>query len=299
MLLLLIVAASRPFDSAHGRQDDPEPLFRALETGTPLEAIDAASKLARAWDDARLPRLVRSLEVAPPRALQLLGDLRTEGTAKLLLAKLPALLDSGKPETARQAVVAAGLRRLRAATAPLVERFEKLDERALLRALGRIWDRTLDDPPLEKGDEIVRLSVLAIAHRQAMGASSSVEACEAMLKVMGGTELGDFLKKHADQKFFARGHCDEAVRRRGFDPAKGARVHEALLASPDALLVADILAASPHALPEEAVRKRLDDRRPAGVDLLVCDAAAKRLTGKAPATREERDALLRSLRKPD
>ncbi len=282
-------------------REDPESLFRAIETGPAIEAMDACASLARAWDDAWLPRLEKLLDGPPrpcARALQLAGDLRTEGSARLLLGKLPRLLESPDAETARLAATAAGLRKLRAATAPLLAWYDRTADPAALRALGRIWSQGLQDPPLPRADEIDRLGVLAVVHRIAMGAGATLEACEATLRAMTRPELEDFLGKHAGDRFASRRLCDRAVRRKDFDPAKGARIHEALLLNPDLDLAAGILETSPHALRAELVHPFLDDRREARDGLLLCDAAAARLSGRPlPAAREERDALIRSLRK--
>ena len=172
------------------------------------------------------------------------------------------------------AIVACGLRKLRAATPLLIER---TDDKAALRALGRIWERTLDEPPLPRKDEIDRLTTLTLLHKAAMGATPSLEAVEAMLKVQTREELDDFLAKHAKDKFFARRFCDEAVRKRGFDAGKGARVHEALLASPDADLVARILEGTPFELRREEVRKLLKDDRKTLDGRRLGDLASKRL----------------------
>src|SRR5205807_3129313 len=127
-------------------------------------------------------------------------------------------------ETARMAAVASGLRRLKEATTALLHHPE---EAPVLRALGRIWAQHLEAPPLPRIEEIDRLTVFAVAHRQAMGASATLEACEAMLAVMTERELTDFLGKHAADKFASRRLVDEAVRRPGFDMEKGPHIHEA------------------------------------------------------------------------
>jgi hypothetical protein len=253
---------------------DVEPLFKAIETGTPLEALDASARLAKSFDDSMLPRLVKLLDALPLRALQLMGDLQTDGSAKLLLDRLPKLLESKEKDVPRMAEVACGLRKLRAATPILIERTE---DKAALRALGRIWERSLDDPPLERKDEIGRLSALALVHRAAMGATSSLEACEAMLKAMTREEVDDFLSKHAKDKFYARRFCDEAVRKKGFDPKKGARIHEAFLGNPDADLVAAILETTPFELKADAVRALLKDERKTTDGRALRDLASKRL----------------------
>jgi hypothetical protein len=244
--------------SASAPTEDLEPLFRTLDQGTPAQAFDASEMLAALYDDSCLSLLEKALEVVPARALQLIGDLPTEGSAALLLRRFPGLLESKEPEVVRMAIVAAGLRKLRGATALLLERAE---DPAAMRALGRIWAQPLEAPPLPRRDEIDRLTVLALSHRQAMGGTTSVEACETMLATMTRSELAEFLGKHAAERFFARRPCDEAVRRRGFDPGKGLLVHEALLSNPDVDLVAAILESSPFPLPEDLVRGFLNDER--------------------------------------
>jgi hypothetical protein len=251
-----------------------EDLFKTIETGKPMEALDASARLAKSFDDSMIPRLSRSLEAAPLRALQLVGDLKTEGSAKLLLERLPKLLDSKEPDVPRMAEVACGLRKLRGATPLLLER---LEDKAALRALSRIWERSLDDPPLPRKDEIDRLSALMLIHKTAMGATTSLEAVEAMLRIQTKDELEDFLAKRAQDKFFARRFCDESVRKKGFDPKKGARVHEALLANPDVELVAGILESSPFELKPDAVRALLKDERATSDGRKIARLAAKRL----------------------
>ncbi len=269
LILILAAGCSDP-----APREDVEPLFHALEKGTPAEAMEASGKLAAAYDDSLRPRLEKALTVAPVRALQLIGDLYTEGSADVLLEHLPYLLEGGQREVARMAAVAAGLRRLKAATHALLEQTE---EPAAVRALGRIWTQPLDAPALPRREEIDRLTVLAVAHRQAMGGGATVEACEAMLSIMTRAELEDFLGKHAGAKFLARHLCDEAVRHRGFDPAKGVLIHEALLSSPDVELVAGILATSPYPLREELVAGFLKDERVVKDGVRLRDVAAKRL----------------------
>ncbi len=253
---------------------ETEALFNTLETGTPMQALDASAKLSKAFDDSMLPRLGKSLDAVPLRALQLIGDLQTDGSATLLLERLPKLLPSKAADVPRMAQVACGLRRLRGATPLLLER---LEDKAALRALGRIWERSFDDPELPRKDEIERLQVLMLVHKTAMGASTSLEAVEAMLRIQAKDELDEFLAKHAKDRFFARRSCDEAVRRKGFDPKKGARVHEALLASPDAELVAGILETTPFEIRPDAVRALLKDERKTADGRKLRELASKRL----------------------
>jgi hypothetical protein len=291
---ILLVSACA---SATPPAEDLEPLFAKVEKGTAAEALEASGELASKYDDAWAGRLGTLLDRVPLRALPLISELSTEGSAKLLLEKLPALLASGTEGVPRAAVVAAGLRKLRPASPAILDYLEKTGEGAALRALGRIGERKLDDPALPKKEEVERLTTLAVVHRLTMSVDGPPEACEAMLRIMTRAELEDFLGKHAAEKFAARKACDQAVRRRGFDPEKGARIHEALLSSPDLELVAGILETSPHALREPIVRGFLDDRRAVREGTLVCDAAAARLSGKRPATRGERDALIESLKR--
>jgi hypothetical protein len=254
--------------------DEVEPYFLTVEHGDAAQAMAAGEKLAAAYDDAHLPRLEKTLAAKPVRAIQLIGDLSSDGSARLLLNHLPYFLESKDPEVARMAAVVAGLRRLKPATAALLHHPE---EPAVVRALGRIWEQDLDSQPLPREEEIDRLTVFAVVHRQAMGPNPSVEACEAMLSVMTAAELADFLAKHAADKFPARRHCDEAVRRPDFDADKGQRVHEALLRSPDVNLVSGILESSPFPLEESLVQALLKDDRTVKEGVRVGDVAARRL----------------------
>jgi hypothetical protein len=251
-----------------------EPLFHTLETGSAVEAMGATEKLVAEYDDSHLPRLTKALDSAPVRALQLIGELSTDGSAGLLINHLSYLLESKDAETARMAAVAAGLRRLKAASDILLHHPE---EPAVVRALGRIWDTDLDSPALPRSEEIERLTVLAVVHRQAMGGGATIESCEAMLSVMTADELRSWLGKHAGDKFPSRRLCDQAVRRPGFDADKGLLIHETLLSSPDAELVAAILDSSPFPLHEERVREFAKDERKIPGGTTVGDAAAKRL----------------------
>jgi hypothetical protein len=269
-LLLLLLASCAHTSTA----DEVEPYFLTVEHGNAAEAMAAGEKLAAAYDDAHLPRLEKTLAAKPVRAIQLIGDLSSDGSARLLLNHLPYFLESKDPEVARMAAVVAGLRRLKPATAALLHHSE---EPAVVRALGRIWEQDLDSQPLPREEEIDRLTVFAVVHRQAMGPNPSVEACEAMLSVMTAAELADFLAKHAADKFPARRHCDEAVRRPDFDADKGRLVHEALLRSPDVNLVSGILESSPFPLEESLVQALLKDDRTVKEGVRVGDVAARRL----------------------
>jgi hypothetical protein len=251
-----------------------EPLFRTLETGSVVDAMAASEKLASIYEDSDLPRLVKALDAAPVRTLTLIGELTTDGSAKLLLDRLSYLLESKDPETARMAAVTSGLRRLKGATATLLHHPE---EAAVIRSLGRIWAQTLDAPALPRGEEIDRLTVFAVTHRLTMSPGGTLEAVEAMLSVMIESELADFLAKHAGDRFLARHLCDDAVRRPGFDSEKGLRVHEALLSSPDAGLVAAILATSPFPLRAELVQGFLKDARTTANGVKLSEVAEKRL----------------------
>lgn len=270
ILLLLALSACTHASSA----EEIEPYFLTVENGSVAEAMSAGEKLAAAYDDMHLPRLEKTLDAKPVRALQLIGDLSSDGSAKLFLSRLPYLLESKDAEVARMAAVVAGLRRLKPATAALLHHPE---EPAVVRALGRIWEQDLDSHALPREEEIERLTVFAVAHRQAMGPNPTVEACEAMLSVMTAAELSDFLGKHAADKFPARRLCDEAVRRPGFDADKGLQIHEALLRSPDVGLAAGILETSPFPLGNQAVQGLLKDDRTVREGVRLGDVAAKRL----------------------
>jgi hypothetical protein len=124
---------------AEGARQDVEPLFRTVETGAPMDALEASSRLSKVYDDTMQPRLEKLLGAAPLRALQLIGDLASEGSATLLLERLPKLLDSKESDVPRMAEVACGLRKLRTATPFLLER---TGDKAALRALGRIGARS-------------------------------------------------------------------------------------------------------------------------------------------------------------
>jgi hypothetical protein len=272
--IILFLGACLAGGCSSGPREDVEPLFRTLETGSVAEAMAASEKLESIYEDDDLPRLVKALDAAPVRALTLIGELTTDGSGKLLLDRLSYLLESKDPETARMAAVTAGLRRLKGATAALLHHPE---EPPVIRALGRIWAQTLDAPTLPRAEEIDRLTVLAVAHRQTMGVGGTLEACETMLSVMIESELADFLAKHAGDRFLARHLCDDAVRRPGFDAEKGLRVHEALLSSPDAGLVAAILASSPFPLRVELVKAFLKDPRATTNGVKLSAVAEKRL----------------------
>lgn len=269
-LALLLLASC----AQSSTREELEPLFHDLENGSAVEAMAATEKLVAVYDDPHLPRLEKALDAKPVRALQLLSELSSDGSAKLLLGRLSYLLESKEPDVARMAAVAAGLRRLKGATQALLHHPE---DPAAIRALGRIWEQDLDEGPLPREEEIERLTVLAVVHRQSMGGSPTVESCEAMLSVMTGAELADFLNKHAADKFHARRACDEAVRRSGFDADKGLRVHEAMLKNPDVQFVAGILETSPFPLSEDAVRALLGDKRTVREGVTLGAVAAARL----------------------
>src|SRR6188508_1698543 len=111
LLLALAACSSSP---------DVEPLFHTLEKGTPAEAMAAGEKLAEVYEDTDLPRLEKALDAAPVRTLQLIGELTSGGSAKLLIDRLSYLLEAKDRETARMAAVSAGLRRLKEATPSLL-----------------------------------------------------------------------------------------------------------------------------------------------------------------------------------
>src|SRR6185295_17752020 len=120
ILLLLALAAC-----SSAPREDVEPLFKALESGTAAEAMTAGEKLATVYEDSDLPRLTKALDAAPVRTLQLIGELSTDGSAKLLLDRLSYLLESKDHEAARMGAVVAGLRRLKEATTALLHHPEE------------------------------------------------------------------------------------------------------------------------------------------------------------------------------
>src|SRR5258705_1276456 len=96
VLLALLLAAC----SSAAPREDVEPLFRALESGSAAEAFAASEKLVSVYDDSELPRLAKALDAAPLRTLMLIGELSTEGSAKLLIDRLSYLLESQDPHVA-------------------------------------------------------------------------------------------------------------------------------------------------------------------------------------------------------
>jgi len=263
------------FEKAQRRHADA--LFLVVEREGAAHSFAAISALAPLLAADDLPRLDAMLASKDPnRALVLLRVARF-AAASPLLAKHAKRLLSGR-EIAKVALGTIGTLRARAATDAILEYLDAdfADEDDAFKALGRLWEQKTDAPALAREDEHARLKVLLLVHGVAMKAPS-LASCGALVRVMTAAELDEFLAKHATDRFPARGAVTDACFERGFDPRKGARVHQALLASPDADLVALILWTSPYKLD---VWNRLDDDR-AAKQARVCDYAAARLEADA------------------
>ncbi len=278
-------------------------LFLVLERDkTPENALAAIAGLAPLLSADDLPKLDALLGGADPtRVLILLRQARLGGAVPLLEKHAAELLAS--KAAARVALGTLGALRVRGATQPVLDYLGSDDDDAAYKALGRLWEQKLDAPALAREDERTRLTVLIHVVRPAMVGGDGA-ACDAMLRIMTRAELDELLAKNAKDRFKARAAMAEACARESFDAKKGAMVHAALLANPDADVVAFILWSSPHVLD---VRVLLGDERAAKLrgqpDARVCDYAAARLEADAakrptelPASAEERAALLKKWR---
>ena len=190
-------------------------------------------------------------------------------TRDLLVRHAKPLLDAANVAVAKVALGAMGHRRARAATEAILDYFEATDDPSALRALGRIWEGG--------GDGAMRTAVHLIAHTLTMGPAASAESADALLRVMSDAEVAEFLEKWVPEKFASRELVVAAAGAKGFDGARGRKIHAAFLKSPDPALVTTILWTSPHKLDPAAVSPLLDDERVAGKGAKVCDFAAARL----------------------
>ncbi len=275
-------------------------LFLVMEREKAPTAWGAIVVLSSQLTADHLPRLEGYLtgkdDALAGRAILLLGEARFGG---VLLEKHAAALFARKG-MAKPVLHAIGQCRARGATKAILDYYEKSDDEACLKALGRCWEQRLDAKPLAKEDEQTRLLVYVLLHRYAMGALSTKENVDAMLRVMTAAELDDFLAKHARAAFVSRKLVADAAGMRAFEKAKGGKIHAALLANPDAMLVATILYTSPHKLDAKPLLARTDEVEggtwPKGTR--VCDLAAVRLARQAgeeadvPATAEGRAKLV-------
>ncbi len=209
------------------------------------------------------------------RAVLLMGEARFGGALlEKHAAKLLAKKGMGKPT-----LHAMGQCRARGATTAVLDYYETSSDESSLKCLGRMWEQRIDAKPLSKDDDLQRQAVYILLHHYAMGALGTKENVDAMLRVMTGAELDDFLAKHAKAAFVSRQLVASAAGAKGFEKAKGERIHDALLESPDAQLVASILwtspyklDAKPHLTNEKVVK---GEKWPEGTK--VCEIAAVRL----------------------
>lgn len=324
--LLLAAACGSTSAPADPPADAPDPVLEKLRAGeapgelrydkNPLWTAEIGRALAedRPWksDTDAFAAIVHFASQAGPEQLPIIESLLTDPkperrmrglliarvspsqeTLDLLVRYAGALLDAATPEVARVAVGAMGHRRARGCTEAVLGYYEAADEPAALRALGRIWEGAGDDP--------LRTAVLVVAHSLAMSPASTEISADAMLRVMTDTELAEFLDKWARESFGSRNHVIAATGKKDFNSARGKRIHEAFLKSPDPALVTTILWRSPHKLDPAAVSGLLDDERVAESGAKVCDHAAARLeaaeTGLAPELPADEGLRERRLKK--
>ena len=212
---------------------------------------------------------------------------------KLLDRYAAALLDPATPQVAKVAVGAMGYRRVRGATEAILGYYDSTDDPAALRALGRIWEGAGDDP--------LRTAVLVVAHALAMSPAATAESAGTLMRVMSEPELDEFLGKWVPETFGSRELIIAAAAEKGFDRARGGRIHQAFLKSPDADLVTTILWNTPYKLDPAAVKPLLDDSRVSKNGAKVCDYAAARLeaidTGLPPELPADETLRERRLKK--
>jgi hypothetical protein len=290
------------FFAKAARREHVEELFLVLERESPRLALAVIPTLAGFVGEEHLPRLDGYLagqdETLAGRALFLIGESRfgaallEKHAEKWLATKL-----------ARVTLHALGACRVKSATEMVRRHYEEKVDDAALRCLGRIWEQKLDAKPLAREEERERLKTFLVLHRLTMISAPTAESAEAMLRVMTGAELDEFLRKQAPEKFASREFVAKAAAARGFEKAKGARIHAALLASPDPNLAAWILWTTPFTLDKAAVAALLEKDAPVGhpdlpKEAKLCDYAAVRLTvlsgqeAKMPETAEKRAAMV-------
>ena len=254
-------------------------LFLVMEREKPMIAFAAIQMLSSQLTADHLPRLEGYLtgtdNAIVGSAVLLMAEARFGGA---LLEKHAAML-LAKKGLARPTLHAIGQCRARGATEAVLDYYAKSDDAACVKCIGKLWEQRSDAKPLEKKDETTRLIVLILLHPLATGPSCNKESVDAMLRVMTMTELNDFLDKHAKALFVSRQLVANAAVDRVFDKAKGAKIHAALLESPDAQLVASILWTSPHKL--DAKPLLTNEKVVKGADwpegTKVCEIAAVRL----------------------
>jgi hypothetical protein len=269
---------------------------------TDADAFAAIAHFAANAGTEQIP-IIESLltDAKPERRMRgiLITRLSTSAETLELLEKHAAvLLDPADPQVAGVAVGAMGFRRAKGATEAILGYYEARDDSAALRALGRIWEGVKDDP--------LRTAVLVVAHARAMSPASAEgltgeEATGAMLRIMTDEELGEFITKWVPESFGSRQHVIKVAGAKDFNSARGRRIHEAFLKSPDPALVTIILWRSPHKIDAAAVTPLLDDERVTESGAKVCDYAAARLesieTGLAPELPADEGLRERRLKK--
>ncbi|GEM_PF-5816833 len=292
---------------AHGERAHAEALLELLGHRTVKVAYAAVFALAPLSDEKLLALLEPKLDGAREiqlRTLTLLAESRMAAAAPLL-EKRVALLDPADSDRARAFLRAAGDCRVRKAHDAVMAYYEKTDDEQAIRALGRLWETKLDAPPLERSEEILRLSSLVVIRRLALGGATKPLYCEAMLRVLTSQELDKFLRDFAGESFFARRVMATAAMSRSFDRGKGTRLGEAFLANPDAGVVALVLIRSSWDLPQEKLASLLVREDEAKIEdapahARVCDLAVWRLAlqvdrkeNEIPPELEKREALVR------
>lgn len=293
---------------ANAAREHSEALVDLLDHSSVKVAYAAIFAVAPLVEERLLPSVAKKLDTgrdAQIRALTLLAESRY-APAGALLEKRLSLLDAADRERSKAMLRALAACRVRAAHDAVLAYYEKTEDDGALRALGRIWEMKLDAAPLERDQEIRRLSSLVLARRLAMGAATSDVSCEAMLRLMTREEFEKFLTDFAREKFFARRVVAASAMAPGFERAKGARVLEALLDNPDPGLVGQILVGSPFDLPRKRLASLLANSQDVKIDVApehsrVCDLAVWRLTlqldkreDEIPPEIEKRDALVKS-----
>jgi len=288
-------------------------LLRALLRNEPVGvAYFAVLRLAAVADGDTLRRIGAELtqERNPSlqrRLLDVLGASRKEAAREEAGAAVP-FLESGDPEVVKAALGTISEQRVGSATEKVLRLHndgteDREIEALCMRTLGRIWD-TRSDARRPPDQEKPRLQALLAARMISLSPASTEEACEAFLLIQAPEEIESFLGQFVPEAFPARRLIVRAAGREGFDPAKGRRVHEAFLSSPDRRLVGEILLESPHDLDPERLKELLEDGKatghpelPGDVTVAVCAAIRLERGGKKdpslfPKTPEERAALL-------
>lgn len=290
---------------AHGGRAHADALVALLGHASVRVAYGAVFALAALLDEKLLPLLETALDAKRDlqlRALTVLAEARFPPAAPLL-EKRVALLDAADRDRSKAMLRAIASSQARGTHDAVLAYYEKTEEDLAVRALGRLWEMRLDDPPRARADEIRRLSSLLFIRRLAMGGATNETYADAMLRLLARDEFEKFLRDFSGESFFARRVVAAAAMQRSFDRAKGTLLVEAFLGNPDAGLVGQILLRSPWDLPKERLAPLLDRKDEAKIDdapARMCDLAVRRLSRQIdrreielPAELEKRDALVR------